>query len=206
MPQVNTVAKSRKDQGTCGKCGKALPKGTPYRHWSFRYGGKYIRCMDCKISRGELTQSKLGPIYDAQDEAAESVGAWSADEGVSELQSLLSGLAETVQEAVDEYTEAAEHFGGQGENQERAEELEGYVAELESAENDLEEFDEDGATDEIKEELREKDESDLKEGKTLPDDYEPNANEVERMLTDVMATWGEEQRDKASDAVDACPL
>lgn len=46
MARVTHVEKARKDQGTCSKCGDAIPKGAPYRHASpgFR-GSKIVRCM-----------------------------------------------------------------------------------------------------------------------------------------------------------------
>lgn len=141
MPRVNTVKKARKDQGSCGKCGDALPAGSPYRFWKFRYGGKRKRCMktECNPRRSDLTQSKLGTVYDAQDEAHETLRGWDRED-VSVLRDALESLAGTVREVSEEYAEAAEPFGNQGENQERADELESWADEIESKASDLEEY------------------------------------------------------------------
>jgi hypothetical protein len=141
MPRVNTVKKSRKDQGSCGKCGDPLPKGSPYRFWKFRYGGKRKRCMkdECSPRRSDLTQSKMAAVYDAQDDAEETLASWDRED-VSVLRGALESLAETVREVGEEYAEAAEPFGNSGENQERADELESWADSLESAASELEEY------------------------------------------------------------------
>ena len=141
MARVHTVKKSRKDQGTCGKCGDALLAGSAYRHFSpgFR-SRKRKRCMKggCSPRPSDLTASdKKQRIYEAQETVEDELRDWDRKD-VSALKDLLETLNETINEVAEEYTEAAEHFGGEGENAERAEELESWGGEVENAASELE--------------------------------------------------------------------
>lgn len=69
MPRVTTVAKARKNAGTCEKCGTEIKKGDSYKWWKFRFGGKHVRCSktECVPRPSDLTQSAfLGTLADLQ--------------------------------------------------------------------------------------------------------------------------------------------
>ena len=73
MPRVNVIGKSRKSPGRCGKCGDTIRKGQGYRWAKGCYTGKKIRCLKggCRFRPSELSSSKLGPLWDAQEEWGE---------------------------------------------------------------------------------------------------------------------------------------
>jgi hypothetical protein len=214
MPRVNHVKKAQKDHGTC-RCGKKLRKGQPYRWWKFRFGGKRVRCMDCKIRPSDLTNSKMGVIWDGQEDASESIVAWDpVHSDVSELGEIATQLAETVREVSEEYMEGVEtqreYFPSGNpvmeENEERAQELESWACELEDLESDFEGFDEGEVTEEIVDELRAEAEGDLKDGAKLPDDWEANQEELEERIDTKRSEWADEQRDKIESVVSECPV
>ncbi len=103
MPRVNTVQKARKPQ-RCGSCRKEIKPGEGYRHWSFRYGGKHVRCMDyaCRPRQSDLTQSKMATVYAAiegvEDFIAKGVEVTEEENGIRDLATMLTELAETVDE------------------------------------------------------------------------------------------------------------
>ncbi len=134
MPRVYTyrtrARTKHKDQGfyTCSKCGQDILPGQSRYEWSFRYGGTYRRHVDCGYPRqSELTQSKMGEVYAAQEAVEDLFGGWT---DVSELESALQEAADTVDSVASEYDDAAQNFGGQGENADRASELQSYASDL----------------------------------------------------------------------------
>lgn len=134
MPRVNVRTKNRAGEDRfCGRCERKIEPGETYRSWSFRYGGTHFRCHrpECAPRQSELTQSRMGDVYAAIEDAQASLpGA----DGHEEIQDLVQGVADVVQEVADEYREADEAFGGHGatENAERADELEGWSGDLEA--------------------------------------------------------------------------
>lgn len=133
IKRVKTVKRAQKDQGTCSKCGDALPAGSPYRYWKpmFRSRFKMRRCMKptCSPRMSELESSAISEIYAAMENAEDVASQFETGEGVEETQELTDAITE-VQEAIDAvaggYREADEAFGGSGATQhaERADELE----------------------------------------------------------------------------------
>lgn len=139
MPRVTEKTKNRAGKDyTCGRCGKKIEPGERYLSWSFRYGGKHFRCMEHRPRPSELTQSKMSSVYGAVESAEDELH----NTEFSELPSLVEQVQEVAQEVADEYREAAEPFGGEGENAERADELEGWADELSSFTLTVEEDDE----------------------------------------------------------------
>lgn len=139
--RVNEVEKSLKDQGECGRCHDALPKGCAYRWIKGRYSARKVRCMkpECRFRQSEMTESKMSGVYAAQENAEEALNAWSNDDGLDALQSLCSDMAESLREVSGEYAEAAEAMGGAGEEmQQKADDLESWADEVESAGDELE--------------------------------------------------------------------
>jgi hypothetical protein len=116
MPRVHYVKKAAKDN-------PAVKKGEPYYWWKFRYGGK--RYSAIRPRESQLTQSKWSEALSAM-EACEDAAS------LDDLESACQDAAGTCRELADEYREAAEHFGGEGENAERADHAEALADELES--------------------------------------------------------------------------
>lgn len=137
MPRVREQTKSSRGKRTCGVCGKDIKPGERYFTWSFRYGGRQVRCLEHPPKQSDLTQSKMATIYAAIEEF-NTTFANGAD-NPEEIKEAVHGLADTVREVAEEYRAAAEPFGGQGQNAERADELDGFADELESFEPEWEE-------------------------------------------------------------------
>lgn len=135
MPRVYTyktrARRKHADSGyyTCSKCGQDILPGQDRYEWSFRYGGTYRRHVACGMPRqSELTLSKMAQVYAAQEDVEDLLmkDDWTEDD----VRDALENAAAEVDTVVDEYREAAENFGGQGENADRADELESYSSDL----------------------------------------------------------------------------
>lgn len=122
----------------CGKCGVTIEPGQKYFYWEPRYGPKQVRCKDHYPRQSELTTSKMSEVYAAVEAAEDSAQAYDGTD-YTDYSALISSVLEVVEGVKEEYETAAEQFGGGGENQERAEALEGFIDELEGA--DFEGFD-----------------------------------------------------------------
>lgn len=191
MARINRVKKARKPQGNCGKCGKAIEIGMAYIHWSNRAtkagrGWRRVRCTDreCFPRRSEYstTSDKLAQLMDAQDDAGNTIDNTAE---ISELEAALESAAEIARSVGEEYEESAQNiedgFGHETyvseEIREKAQACESWADALESAAQDLEEFEDEQDEDE--------------------DDEEYEARREEHF---------EEQRSKATDALSECEL
>lgn len=192
MPRVHTVLKNRKPQ-TCGKCRKEIGVGEGYKHWSFRYGGKSVRCLTCKIRRSELTQSGyFAQVYDAQDDFHDTVGELDRTDWEGFRDSLIAA-AENVRDVADgvkgEYEDAlAEWEHGNSMLEEKVEMAEQWYEELDSAISDV-----DG------------------EEPDLPDEPDEDADEEEKEeyqseRESAIETFVEDIANKIEEAVDGCEL
>lgn len=139
----------------CEKCGGEIKVGHPYKHVSPRsgpFGGrKRVRCQQCPSWRpSELTGSEaLRTLYAAQEAAEDALNNWDRDdpEGLKEI---LTALADGVREAGEIYNESADNmedgFGHETsiseELREKGEHLDGQADEIESAADDIEDWDE----------------------------------------------------------------
>lgn len=144
MARLRTSPRSKKVR-KCGKCGDEIKVGQQYRYWSSNpyYGGtgKHIRCMkpECTPQIHELTTSKMGTVYSAQEEARQN----STD--VDEMKASLENLAAVARDVGDEYQSSAdtvkERFSSGNSNTEewesRAEQLNDYADNLEDVDLDL---------------------------------------------------------------------
>jgi hypothetical protein len=144
MPRVHTSTKSAAGRVyTCGACGKHITKGQKFHAWSFRFGGSHRQHAECGYPRrGQLTQSKLGVLYDAQDAATEAV---EQTDQLSDLNDALQQVADTAREIAEEYREAVQAMNMEGngtENEERADTLDEYADALESVAGDIDGNDE----------------------------------------------------------------
>lgn len=163
MARVNTVSKSLKAQGECGKCRKEIKKGDGYRWWQFRFGGggKCVRCLapTCRPRQSELTGSdKLSRVYAVGESVEDAISAFREDKDVDSLKTALTDGAEQLREVAQEYRDSSESIESGMNNrmpacdelEEKADSLESTADEMESAEANLAERegeDEEEATD-----------------------------------------------------------
>lgn len=162
MPRINTVAKCRKDQGRCSRCGVELPVGSAYIYWEFRYGGTHKRCtaQACYPRPSELTGSeKMCWALEAQElledfanRSDSDYDGYTEDEAVAAWEEIREFAAEAKDEAHDKAQEAsegyqesadamAEYFDGSDKHQELeslAQELECWADQIESIDTDVE--------------------------------------------------------------------
>lgn len=134
MPRVNTQTKSNRGRTLhCGRCGATILPTETYFSWSFRYGGTRTNCHRHPPRSSELTQSKMAEVYAAIESAEDQLDGCTT---IEDIKDQVTDVASTVQEVAGEYRDAAEAFGGQGENAERADELDSWADELESFDPD----------------------------------------------------------------------
>lgn len=197
MPKIHLVARARTPPGKCETCQAEILPGTPYHHWSFRYGGKHVTCGAHIPRPSQLTQSKLRGAIAAVERAYDEVCKWGilsegqasfaikTDAGVEiapqfpseeDLLSILDDCRGEIEEVAQEYrdaSDAAPNFAEQ--NDERADMLESAASALEV------EFESFGNWEE----------SNYSDGKA------PTMEDLESRIND----WIEEQRGIAEDAL-----
>src|SRR5262245_26128203 len=104
MPRVTEKTKNKGGKhGTyaCGRCDQPIKPGQKYYEWSFRYGGTRRQHTDHGYPRrGQLTQSKLGAVYDAVDDADKTVGEAASPE---DMAAALETVREQAEEVKQEY-------------------------------------------------------------------------------------------------------
>lgn len=128
--RVSKADKSQpKPNYKCGKCGDEITPGTEYLFWLpyFRSNAKSVRCTKpaCYPRPSERESSLMAEVLIAM-EAAEDTFAHAPTGDIDSIRQALDDVGEACQSVALQYREAAEHFGGYGENAERADELE-YV-------------------------------------------------------------------------------
>jgi hypothetical protein len=183
MPKITTVDKARKSPGKCGGCGTDIGVGQPYRHWSFRYGGKRVRCMEpgCAPRSSDLTSNdKLATLYAAVESAEDAIDAWDGEE-ISDLEAILADCASEIRDVAEMYREIASNIeDGFGHATYQSEEAESNAEDLDSFADDVE-----GAS---------------LDGFDVDEDLTDEENEEAR------EQWADEQRNVARDAVQGSPL
>lgn len=118
VQKIETVKKSRKDQGTCSKCRCALPAGTGYLYWmpGFRSNYKIVRCLkpSCFPKPSERETSKIASILAAQENFAEVIDdacdVEEAETAVREVGTALREVADEYQEALDAWEHGNEQL------------------------------------------------------------------------------------------------
>jgi len=158
MPRVYTVNKARasKRTRTCRVCGHVIQPGESYRYFEPRYGPPVMYCHEHHPSRSHMTSSKLGPLYDMQDEFDPT-----AYDTLEDLQTALADIASCAEEVASEYEDSISNMpeGLQDsspaaeEMREKIDALQSYASDLESFDPDVETFDEDQAREEAQEEV-----------------------------------------------------
>jgi hypothetical protein len=105
VQKLERVAKARKDQGKCTRCGDALPVGSPYQYWypGFRSNYKIVRCMkpECTPAPSERETSKFASVMAAQEQFDVSLM-----DNKDDIEAAVQEFSSTVQELADEYEEA----------------------------------------------------------------------------------------------------
>ncbi len=148
MARVTRVTKARKDQGPCGKCREEIRAGSPYLHWSFRYGGKHRRCTKpgCAPKPSDTTSNeKVSRLLAIQEGLEEIVGN---RKGSEDLVAALNDAGSEAREVSGEYEEGAQNiemgFGHETEQstelQETGERVEEWADALEEAASEIEDF------------------------------------------------------------------
>jgi gas vesicle protein len=166
MARVHTVNKARKDVK-----GTDIKKGDSYYWWKFRFGGK--QCSKTYPKRWQLTQSDfLSELYQIEDEISEYTC-----ESVDELKEFLEEKIQRIEEMRDECQEKIDNMpeqlqtSGSGETlQERIDNLESWIDELNAIDIDIDE-------DSIREEAFQDNE---REDGELKDDYNERIDEIVR--------------------------
>ena len=175
MPRVHHVKRARKPNPVVTgwdirRARKKKDDSAAYYHWSFRYGGKRYSKKYPRAS--QLTQSKMGEFYSAQEEI-EDIEVTAAT--APDVPGMLESAVENARAVSEEYNSSADSMedafpGGcptMDECREKAEgieswcdEVEGYASEAQDMASEIENWDEkadnDGTLKEKLEELRAK--------------------------------------------------
>ena len=93
MPKINYVTKARNEQPNCGGCTKAIPAGSKYSWLKFRYGGRSVRCHQCRFRPSDQTQAKYAPALAACESVEDALQNWES-EIIEDAISLLQEAAE----------------------------------------------------------------------------------------------------------------
>jgi len=131
MPRVNVTTKNKAGKKIkCGRCGHEIAPGEKYFHFSFRYGGKRVRCLAHPPRQSELTQSKMSGAYGAIEDVEDAIA--SVRKGASSLEDLKAALesaADEVESVRDEYQDGfdnmPENFQGASTGDEIQEKIDG---------------------------------------------------------------------------------
>lgn len=137
---VPTGLSRKRGQPVCGRCGRKIQPGENRYEWFFRYGGRQVRCTEHPPQPSELTNSEhLSALYAAQEQITDAISEGGEPTTREELVDALAALkaavesaADAAHDAADAYREAAEPFGGAGENGERADAAESFADELDN--------------------------------------------------------------------------
>ena len=152
MARAKLVKKAQKDYPEQG-----IKKGESYYWWKFRFGGKhYSKTMP---KRSQLTQSSfLGQVWEVEDE----MSSYSPDE-LSSVDSDLADFKERLQEAADESQNSLDNMpeglqqGDTGEMlQNRVDEIESMISELDSIDIDELEKEQDESDDDFEQRVEDK--------------------------------------------------
>lgn len=118
VKKIEIVKKSRKDQGTCGKCGDPLPAGTGYLCWypQFRSNYKKVRCLkpECFPRPSERESTYAATILAAQEAFHDNVaGLDSPDDieaAVQEVADAIDGVKGEYEGALDAWEHGNEQL------------------------------------------------------------------------------------------------
>lgn len=164
---------------SCRFCGKSIEYGQPYKWFASKIGRMSRRSnyhQGCKIPPSHRTTSKMGTIYDAQEEFV-------AGDSPDEIRNNVSAFAEVVREVAEEYRESAQNMEeGFGHSTYQSDELTDRADQLESWADDL-------------------DSVDIEDDEPTEDDLDEDEE-----LEDKIEEWLDSQREVAYNAVNESPV
>lgn len=118
MPKINLIKSARKAK-QCGKCGKAINPGDPYRFWGFRYGGTRARCMDfsCSPRPSELTNNDFYQQYYSiqeglEDECSRASAVNDPTGAIEQIENACSDLNSLYEEVTEKIDNMEQYFQG----------------------------------------------------------------------------------------------
>lgn len=139
MPKVHKVKRTRggKKKYICVKCREEIVAGEEYYHWT-KYRSpirqQHVKCGFPK--RSQLSNSKMGPVWDAVDDASSELQKCTS---VEDLKAALESVAQTAHDVASEYEESADNIEQQFSSsatadacRQAAEQLEDWAESLES--------------------------------------------------------------------------
>lgn len=131
MARANFVKKARKDN-------PAVKKGESYYWWKFKFGSKNYSKTPPKQS--QLTQSEfLGTMYDIQDTISDLTTDSDFESEIPEIVSELEQLRDECEERRENMPEQLQDSGSGEMLQNRYDEVEGMMNELDSIDTDIDE-------------------------------------------------------------------
>lgn len=218
MARVNRVEKCRQSPGKCGGCGETIKKGEQYKWTKPRYGSKKIRCGKCNFRASDLTTSKMGQAYDAQESAIDAINSWDGQD-IEDVKQALTDAAESIREVGEEYQSSADAIRDRfsesstaDDCEEKAQALEQWADDIESAADELpdkpDEVQEEDDGDRC-EEMDENDELRCTEDAGHEGDHKfdkDNAGTSKDDITSVRGTWIDEVREAALAPLNECPV
>ena len=215
MARTHIVKKAQKDQGrcqspTCSHESREIKIGDSYKHFSIRAykggrGTKKVYHVDCHVPQSHRTTSaQLGMIYDAQEAAQAELSSIAAEDANADwFMQVAEAAAQGIREAGEMYVESADNMeSGFGtstyisdEIREKGEGCESWADEIESAAQDIEDFDEDDARQDAENEYADEE---------MTDDERVNA--VEESVESKRDDWFSEAQSAIEDAINNQPF
>jgi len=132
VAKIETVKKSRKDQGKCSKCGVELPAGSGYLCWypMFRSNYKIVRCLkaECFPAPSERESSKAATILAAQETFHNLIARQDSPE---DIEAAVQEVADAAREVADEYQEALDQW--ENGNEQLQEKVDHYESQADEA-------------------------------------------------------------------------
>ena len=147
MARINHVAKARKDQGKCLRCGKEITAGDSYYWVELKTGPRSsLRKTFCDTHRPRpsdtTTSDKLSTLYSVQEALEDEVAGATTKEDVA---AALRTAAESAREVAEEYRDSRSNMpeslqdGATGqEMEEKADSIDSWADSLESAADEAE--------------------------------------------------------------------
>lgn len=226
MPRVNSAKKSSRGKDIrCEACGKSITAGQEYYFWEFRYGGKHNQHKACGMPKAsQLTQSKLSAAYSAIESAEKQLNDFTVNDAdgkfdldtaksaPADIANILNECASEIESVRDEYQESLDNMpdgtqdGAVGsEIQEKIENLESFVSDLQDAANDIENEEFESEDTEPEEPKREDFEDQGEHGDDqfadCMADYEAELAEYNEKIPKAMQEWVNELVSKAQEAL-----
>lgn len=188
VAKIETVHKSRKDQGKCSKCGVELPAGSGYLCWypQFRSNRKIVRCLkkECFPTPGERESSKAATILLAQESFHDTIGEL---EDLTDIETAVQEVAEAVEEVASEYSDALDAW--ENGNEQIQEKVDHYTEQSDNILNwSYEGPDQPDRCDEYEEESHPEDSAECEACRELHETWVEEARQAARDMVDGIET------------------